>query len=164
MQFGEYSHLRPQDLRNDRHRQIIDCAMLVALQAIQIGEVDGGDEDDCRLLETRMLPYQFGQFEAVDFRHADVHQHRRNVKLQKLLESVLGRRCLDQIFVKFGKNGFIAEQLPRLIIDHQDVHPIVRRHLFSERVLRSVFRMLCRSAVLGARAHRCSHIRNAESN
>src|SRR5581483_7075886 len=112
MQLGEYSHLRPEDLRNDRHGEIIDCPMLVALQAIQVGEMDGGDKNYCGLLETWMLPHQFGQFEAVDFWHADIHQHRRNINLKKLLEGVLRRRGLDKIFSELGKNGLVAEQLP----------------------------------------------------
>ena len=38
----------------------------VALESVDIGEVNGRNEDDRRFLETRMLPDHVGQLEAID--------------------------------------------------------------------------------------------------
>ena len=75
MEFGEDADLGPQELRDDGDGDVVHRAALVALDAVQIGEVDGGDEDDGGLLEARMLAHHLRQLEAIDLRHADVHQH-----------------------------------------------------------------------------------------
>ena len=71
--------------------------MLVAFEAIKIGEVHGGDEDDCRLLEARMLTDDLCELKTIDLRHAHVHQHNRHVGLEQFFEGVFGGRSLDEI-------------------------------------------------------------------
>ncbi len=56
--------------------------MLVSLETVQIGQMDGRDEDDCGLLKARMLANDLGEFKAVDLGHAHIHQHDGDVGLQ----------------------------------------------------------------------------------
>ena len=98
MQLGEDAHLGAQQLGHDGDRDVIDRAALVALDAIRIGEVDGGDEDDRGLLEARVAVHHVRQLEAIDLRHADVHQHDRDVVAEQLLHRLAGRPGLDQVF------------------------------------------------------------------
>ena len=102
--------------------------MLISLETVEIGQMDGGNEDDRGLLESRMLADDLGQFESVDLRHADIHQHGGNVHLQQFLQRLLGGRRLDQVLPQFGEDRLVAEQFARLIIDHQDVHFFVDAH------------------------------------
>ena len=55
-QLGEDLDLGAQDLRNHGHRHVVDRAGLIAAHAVEIGQVDGGYEDDRRLLVARMVP------------------------------------------------------------------------------------------------------------
>ncbi len=79
MQLGEHADFGAKQFGNDRNGNVIDGPALIALEAVQIGEVHRGDEDDGGLLEARMLADHVGEFEAVDFRHADVHEDNRDV-------------------------------------------------------------------------------------
>src|SRR5262249_29602664 len=128
MEFSKNPDFRPKHVGNDRHRKIIYSAMLVSLEPVDIGEMNGGNKNDRRLLKTRMLPDDLGKFEAVDLRHADIHQDGRYVSLQQLLKRVLGRVCLDQVFAEFSEDGLIAEQFARLVVDHQNVYFVVGLH------------------------------------
>ena len=49
VQLDEDADLGAQDLRHDRHRDVVHGAVLVALQPVELGERDAGDEDDRRL-------------------------------------------------------------------------------------------------------------------
>src|SRR6185312_13721981 len=75
MQLGEDADLGAQDLRDDRDRDVVDCAALIAANTVYFREMDGGDEDDGNLLEARMLTHHIGQLEAVDFGHGNIHQY-----------------------------------------------------------------------------------------
>ena len=65
---------------------VVDRAELVAAQAVEVGDVDRGDEDDRRLLEARMLVDQARGLEAVHARHVDVEQDHRELVLHQLLQ------------------------------------------------------------------------------
>ena len=86
IELGEDPDLGAQHLGNDRHRNIVDRAHLVAAQAVDVGQMDRRDEDHRRLLEARMLADHRRELEAVELRHADVHQDDGDVGLQQLLE------------------------------------------------------------------------------
>ena len=105
--------------------------MLVSLEAVEIGQMHGGDEDDRCLLKARMLADDFGELKPVDLGHAHIHQYDSNVDLEQLLQSVLGRRRLDQVLAQVGENGVIAEQFARLVVHHQNVYFFVHVHLIS---------------------------------
>src|SRR5581483_3814800 len=64
-QVDEDAHLRPQDLGNDRDGHIVHGPAGVALEAIELGEMDARDENDRRLLEPWMLAHHPGELEAV---------------------------------------------------------------------------------------------------
>src|SRR5579863_5973725 len=55
VELGEYPDFCPQHFRYYRYRHVVHRAHLIAAKTIQIGNLNGRDEDHCRLLETRML-------------------------------------------------------------------------------------------------------------
>ena len=128
VELDEDLDLGPQHLRNDRHRDVVDRAHLVAAQAIHVGQMNGGDEDHRGLLEPRMLADHRGELEAVEVRHADVHQDDRDLRLQQILQRLLAGRGLDQVFVELMQDDLVAQQLGRLVVDQQDVDLVVFRH------------------------------------
>ena len=130
VQFGKYSHLGPQNLRDDRNGKIVHRAVLVALEAVEVGQMHGRNEDDCGFLKARMLANHLGEFESVDLRHAHIHQHDGDIGFEQFLESFLGGSRLDQVLSQFGQDGLIAEQFARLVVDHENVHFFVDAHDF----------------------------------
>ena len=105
VQLGKHLDLGAQHLGNDRHRHIVHRAHLVAAQPVDVGQMDGGDEDDRGLLEPRMLADHGGQLEAVELRHADVDQHDGDVGLQQMLERLARRRRLDQVLAELAQDA-----------------------------------------------------------
>src|SRR6202035_1711383 len=79
VQIGEHSDLRAQQFRNHRNRNVIHRAMLVTFKLVQVGEMNGGDKDDCSALKAGVLPDHCSQLEAIELRHAHIHQHNCNV-------------------------------------------------------------------------------------
>ena len=128
VKLDENLDLGPQHLRDDRNRHVIDGAHLVAAQAVHVGQVNGGDEDHRGLLEPRMLADHGGKLEAVEVRHADVHQDDRDLRLQQVLQRLLPGRRLDQVFPELMQDDLVAQQLGRLVVDQQDVDLLVFRH------------------------------------
>ena len=128
IEIGEDADLGAQHLRHDRHRHIVHRAHLVAAQMIDLGEVDRRDEDHRDLLEARMLADHRGELEAVELRHADVHQDDGDLVLEQLLQRLLAGRGLDQILAQLAQDHLIGEQLRGLVVDQQDVDLVVRRH------------------------------------
>src|SRR5580693_5141893 len=55
VQLGENADLRSQQFWNDRNGKVIYRTSLVSLEAVQVGQVHGGDKDDSGLLKARML-------------------------------------------------------------------------------------------------------------
>jgi hypothetical protein len=83
MQLDEHRHLAAENLRDDGYRNVVDGADLVAAQLIELGDVDGGDEDDRRALEPRMLAHHPRHLEPVHPRHVDVEQDDGEVVFQR---------------------------------------------------------------------------------
>jgi hypothetical protein len=57
--------------------------------------MDGGDEDDRGVLEARMLADHGSELEAVELRHADVHQDDGDLLLEQILQRLAGGGGLD---------------------------------------------------------------------
>ncbi len=127
VELGEDLHLRPQHLGNYRNRNVVDGAHLVGTQAVDVGQMDGGDEDYRRLLKPRVLANHRRQLESVQLRHADVHQDDRDFLLEQLLECFPGGRGRHQTLAEVGQDRLVAEELGRLIVDQQDVDPFIHR-------------------------------------
>ena len=70
---------------------IIDGSALVSLEPVQIGEMHAGNKNDRGLLKAGMLPNHVGQLEAVELRHADVHQHDGDIVLQQVFQRLPAR-------------------------------------------------------------------------
>ena len=85
VQLGEHLDLGAQHFRHHRHRHVVDRAHLVAAQPIDVGQLDGRDEDDRGLLKARMLADHRRELEAVELRHADVDQNDGDVVLEQKL-------------------------------------------------------------------------------
>ena len=94
-----------------------------------------------------MLADHRGELEPVEIRHAHIDQHDSDVVLEQLLESLIGRTRLDQVLAKLAEDHLVAEQLPRLVIDQQNIDLFLSAHAGSP-----FYRFL----------QRCSHMRSAE--
>ena len=125
IELGEDADLGAQHLRHDRHRHIVDRAHLVAAQLIDVGQMDRRDEDHRDLLEARMLADHRGELEAVELRHADVHQDDRDLVLEQMLQRLLAGRGLDQVLAQLAQDHLIGQQLRGLVVDQQDVDLVV---------------------------------------
>src|SRR5262249_34998381 len=119
MQFDKNIDLGFQYLRYDRDRNIIYRPTLVSLNTIRIREMNGGDEDDGSFLEPRVLADHFRQLEAIDVRHAHIHQNNSWVGLEQEFQCLLGRAGFEQILTEISQYDLIAEQLGGLIVDHE---------------------------------------------
>ena len=89
----EYFDLRAQDFRNHRYGHVVDRTHLVPTQAINVGQQDGGNENQCRFLEARMIADHRRQLKTIDVRHVDVDENDRDVTLQQQLERLGGVAC-----------------------------------------------------------------------
>ena len=87
--------------------------------------MDGRDENDRCPLVTRVLVDRLRQFEPVEFWHAHVHEDDGDVGFQQVFERLPPRPGLNLILVQLTENDFIAEQLGRLVIDHENVDFLV---------------------------------------
>ena len=105
-----------------------------------------GDEDDRRLLEARMPVDHGGGLEAVHVRHVDVEQDGGELALHQPRERLPARARLDEVEPEVAEDRVVAEQARRLVVDQQDVDPVVaargRRHA----------------------GHRCSQMRSSDSS
>ena len=122
MQLGKDADFRAQQFGNDRDGDVVNGALAIAFDSINVGEVNAGDEDDRGLLKAGMLADHLGQIEAIDVGHADIRQHDGDVFLQQMLERFVRRRGLDQVLAKLRQDDLIAEELGRLIVDHENVY------------------------------------------
>ena len=90
IELGEDLDLGAQHLGNDRHRDVIDGPHFIGAQAIDVGQMDGGNEDDRGALKTRMLADHRRQLEPVELRHAYVDEDDRDLVLEQVLERFFG--------------------------------------------------------------------------
>ena len=125
IELGEDLHLRAQDFRNHRNRNIVHGTHLVSAQSVDVGEKNGGNEDDRRLLEPRMIADHGSELEAVQLRHANIDQDDGNLVLEQLLQRLAGRRRLDQVLTEVTQNDLVAQKLGWLVVDQEDVDHIL---------------------------------------
>ncbi len=118
IKLGEHLHLGAQHRRHDRHRHVVHRAHLVAAQPIDVGHLDGGDEDDRGPLEARVIADQRGELETVKLRHADVDQDDRGVVLEQKLQRLARGRRLDEVLAEIAQDFLVGEEFPGLIV-HQ---------------------------------------------
>ena len=143
IQIGKHPDLGAQHLRHHGNRYVIDRTHFVAAQMVDLGKVDCRNEDHRNPLETRVLPDHRCELEAVQLRHADIHQDDGDLGLEQLLQRLLAGRGLDQVLAQFAQDHLVGEQLRGLVVDQQDVDLVVRGH--------------------GMAGHqRCSHMRSAD--
>jgi hypothetical protein len=122
---SQHLDLGPQYRGNDRHRHIIDRAHLVTAQPIDVVDLDGGDENDCRPLKPRMIANHRRELKTVQLRHANIDQDDGGLVLEQKFQRLARRRCLDEVFPELAKNLFVGQQLRRLIVHQEDVDFIV---------------------------------------
>ncbi len=72
-----------------------------------------------------------GEFEPVQFRHADVDQDDRDVVLEQELQRFAPGRSLDQVLAEFLQDDFIGEQLRGLIVNQKNVYLVLVHHLIT---------------------------------
>ena len=113
VELGEDADLGAQHLRHHRHRHVVDRAHLVAAQMIDLGEMNRRDEDHRDLLEARMLADHRRKLEAVQLRHADVHQDDRDLVLEQVLQRFLAGRRLDEVLAELAKDHLIGRAASR---------------------------------------------------
>ena len=82
-------HFAAQDLRNDRHRNVINRSDLITLELIKGRYLVSGNKDDRRSLEARVPTNEPCYFESVHARHVDVEQYCGEVLLQQVLERLV---------------------------------------------------------------------------
>ncbi len=128
MEIDKDADLGTKNFGNDGNRDVVDGAATVALYLVGVGKMHARNEDDCGLLETRMLANHIGQFEAVEIRHAHVHQHHGHIILQEDVEGLAGSGRLDEVLAQFCQNDLVTQQLGRLVIDHQDIDSVICPH------------------------------------
>src|SRR5262249_36794405 len=109
IELGEDPDLGAQHFGNDRHRNVIDRAHFIGAQAIDVGQMDGGNEDDRGALKARVLADHRRQLEAVELGHAHVHEDDGNVMLEEVFERLFGRGGLDQPLAKLREDRLVAQ-------------------------------------------------------
>ena len=129
IEFGEHLDLGAQDFRHHRHRNVVDRAHLVAAQPVDIADLDRRDEYHRGLLEAGMFADHRGEFEAVEFRHADVDQDDGDVVLEQEFERFAPRGRRDQVLAELLQDDFIGEQLCRLIVHQKNIDFLLVHHL-----------------------------------
>src|SRR5262249_36947325 len=128
-------YLGAENIRDNGHGNVIHGAELVPSQTVLVGQVDGRNEDDCGLLKSRMLAYGTRQLEVVHARHADISENDRDIVLQQLSQGFLPGARLDEVLSQFAEHRFVRKQLCRLVIDQQDVDPVIHSHSASLRAV-----------------------------
>src|SRR5499425_1853795 len=117
IELGEDPDLGAQHFGNDWHRDVIDRAHFIGAQAVDVGQMDGGNEDDRGALKARMLANHRGQLEAVEFGHAHVHEDDGDVMLEEVFERLFGRGSLDEPLAELGQDSLVAQEFGWLVVD-----------------------------------------------
>src|SRR5277367_1944562 len=81
IELGENLDLGPQQLGNDRDRNVVHRSKLITAQEVEIVHLNSGYEDDCGLLKAGVLADHCCQLKAVEVGHADVDQNDRDIAL-----------------------------------------------------------------------------------
>src|SRR5688572_22179222 len=75
-----------------------------------------------------MLADHARQLEAVEIRHADVHQHDGEVPLEQQSQRFCPGAGLDEVLTELGEDDLVGHQLLRQIVYEQDVDLLVPVH------------------------------------
>lgn len=124
VKLAKHAHFGAHERRHDRDRQIIHGASLVASQAVDFAEVNGGHENDRSPREARVLPDHLRQFEAVELGHGNIDEDDSHLMAQELLERLTARRRLDEIFAELLQDHLITQELRRVIVDQKYIHRV----------------------------------------
>ena len=120
MKLDQHCDLAAQDLRYDRYGDVVDCAELVALQPVELADVHGGDEDDRRQLQSRMLPHQARHLEAVHFRHVHIQQDRCELLFEQPFQRLRARERPDALNAQAVQDRLVGQESRRLVVHEQD--------------------------------------------
>ena len=131
IKLGKDPNLGAQHVRHHRHRHVIDRAMLVALDAVDVGEGDRRDEDDGDRLEAGMGADHLRELEPVEIGHDDVDEDDGDIVPQQMLERLLRRGRGQKVLAQLAQDDLVAHQLRRLIVDEQDIDAVVFAHWHS---------------------------------
>ncbi len=129
IELRKHLDLGAQHLRYDGHRNIVDRTHFVAAQPVDVADLYRGDEYHRRLLEAGMFADHRGEFEPVQFRHADIDQDDGDVVLEQELERFASGRSLDQVLAEFLQDDLIGEQLRWLVVHQKNVYLVLVHHL-----------------------------------
>ena len=135
-------------LRHHRNQHAVDGAELMALEPAEIAAAHAGDENNRRVLETRMAVDHAGGFDTVHAGHAHVEQYHCAFSLHQPLQGLFARACTDQILSQLLEYRFVGKQSCRLIVDQQDVDRLI----------------VARGSGRAASAHRCSHFFTSDNS
>jgi hypothetical protein len=75
-----------------------------------------------------MLADHRRQLEPVEFGHAHIDQHDRDIVLEQVGQRLLGRAGLDEVLSQVAENSLVAEQLSGLVVDQKDVDLFLGAH------------------------------------
>ena len=128
IQIREHTDFRPQELRNDRRRNIVHRAMFVSLELIEVRQMHSGNEDDRRLLVAGVLADKFCELKSIELRHVHVDEDDGDIGGQQVHQGFACRTGREQVLTQFAENRLIGKQLTRLVIDHEDVDRLVIIH------------------------------------
>ena len=118
--------LRAEDLRHDRNGHVVDRSVFVALEPIEIREMDARHEDDRGPAEARVFANQGRQLEAIELGHADVDEDHRKIGPEQVVEGLAGGVGHHEIRLEAVQNGRIGEEFRGLVVDDEDVRVVHR--------------------------------------
>jgi hypothetical protein len=81
VELDEHRHFAAQDLRNDRHRNVVDGSDFITLELIKGGYLEARNKNNRRPFEARMSTNEPCYFKSVHVRHVDVEQYGSEVPL-----------------------------------------------------------------------------------
>src|SRR5207244_3339014 len=113
-----------------------DGADGVAPGHVALALVNGGEEDDRRVLRLLALADQGGGLEAVYIRHLNVEKDHGKLVVQEVLERFAAGGRLDQVLAEVAEDRLQGDQVLGAVVDQQDVD-LVRRLHFGSRATRA---------------------------
>jgi hypothetical protein len=120
VELDENCHFAAQDLRNDRHRNVVDGSDLITLNLIKGWYLETGDKNNRRAFEARMSANEPRYFESIHIRHVDVEQYGSEFLLQQLLQRFVPGWRGDSSHGERRQDGFVRYESCRLIVHQQN--------------------------------------------
>ncbi len=74
-----------------------------------------------------MLANHLGELKAIHLGHADIHQDNGDIMLEQMFERLAPGVRLNKVLSQWTENSLVAQQFPRLVINHENVDLLVRR-------------------------------------